>query len=299
MNEAADWIKTATDVFDNPKIKIIESMPEGLGLIAIWWKLLCEAGKTNDNGRIYITEGVPYTPETLSVTLRITNALSQLALTTFLNFKMIEYDDDGYIHIINWSKYQNVEVLDKMKEKNRLRQARYREKIKLLSQKSDVTQNEKASENNNVTNNVMSRCDSNVTVTLRNARDRDRERDIDNKREIESKEKSDALRYGNASDVKRKRFTPPTMEELKAYAQEKHYTTFDAELFMSHYESVGWRVGNNPMKSWQAAVRTWVKRDKNKQRASDAAAPNRQHNFVERQDDLDALVQQRHISGYG
>lgn len=64
------------------------------------------------------------------------------------------------------------------------------------------------------------------------------------------------------SDIRaRTRFNPPTVDEVKAYATEKGYT-LDAERFVAYYESNGWRVGKNPMKDWQAAVRNWATRDK-------------------------------------
>ncbi|WP_315170210.1 hypothetical protein [Alloprevotella tannerae] len=55
------------------------------------------------------------------------------------------------------------------------------------------------------------------------------------------------------------RFCPPTVDEVKAYCLEKNYTV-DAENFCDFYESKGWFVGKNKMKSWRAAVRTWQRR---------------------------------------
>lgn len=52
------------------------------------------------------------------------------------------------------------------------------------------------------------------------------------------------------------RFTPPTLEEIKDYEVQKGYT-FSAEKFWGYYESNGWRVGKNPMKSWHGACVTW------------------------------------------
>ena len=57
------------------------------------------------------------------------------------------------------------------------------------------------------------------------------------------------------------RFTPPTIEEVRAYAQEKGYR-IDPEHFVDYYTSNGWKVGRNPMKDWRATVRTWASRDK-------------------------------------
>lgn len=66
------------------------------------------------------------------------------------------------------------------------------------------------------------------------------------------------------------RFTPPTVEDIRAHCAEKGYT-FDPESFHAFYESKGWKVGKNPMKSWIAACVTWQKREKGevKQSAGD------------------------------
>ena len=54
----------------------------------------------------------------------------------------------------------------------------------------------------------------------------------------------------------------PTLEEVQAYIAEKGYSV-DAESFIAFYESNGWKVGKNPMKSWRAALVTWQKRNAN------------------------------------
>jgi len=53
-------------------------------------------------------------------------------------------------------------------------------------------------------------------------------------------------------------FSKPSIEEVKAYCAERK-NHVDAERFIDHYESNGWKVGKTPMKSWKAAVRTWEK----------------------------------------
>ena len=62
-------------------------------------------------------------------------------------------------------------------------------------------------------------------------------------------------------DKKRKRFVAPTIDEVRDYCNENGYR-IDADAFIDHYQSAGWKVGQKPMKDWRAAVRTWVRRDK-------------------------------------
>ena len=60
----------------------------------------------------------------------------------------------------------------------------------------------------------------------------------------------------------RKRFVPPTVEEVRAYCLERG-NGIDPQGFVDHYEARGWRYnGNVPMKDWRAAVRTWEGRDR-------------------------------------
>jgi hypothetical protein len=53
-----------------------------------------------------------------------------------------------------------------------------------------------------------------------------------------------------------KRFSRPTPEQVTAYAKTIGFD-LDGNRFCDHYEAKGWLLGKSPMKSWQAAVRTW------------------------------------------
>ena len=57
----------------------------------------------------------------------------------------------------------------------------------------------------------------------------------------------------------------PTVEEVQEYLKLKDITTVNAEAFVDYYESTGWMMGKNKIKSWEACVRTW--RNRNQQHA--------------------------------
>ena len=59
------------------------------------------------------------------------------------------------------------------------------------------------------------------------------------------------------------RFCPPSVDDVKSYCIEKGYN-IDPQRFVDYYESIGWMVGKNKMKSWQAAVRTWASKEQEK-----------------------------------
>ena len=75
----------------------------------------------------------------------------------------------------------------------------------------------------------------------------------------------------NKSKGKTSRFTPPTLQEVENYIKEKGYSV-DAEAFIAFYDSNGWLVGKNKMKSWKSAVTTWAKREEKQPQRPTASA---------------------------
>ena len=57
-------------------------------------------------------------------------------------------------------------------------------------------------------------------------------------------------------ESKERTFVPPTVDEVRAYCEERH-NGIDPERFVSSYERKGWVVGKTRMKDWKAAVRYW------------------------------------------
>lgn len=81
----------------------------------------------------------------------------------------------------------------------------------------------------------------------------DNDSDNDNDSDLKEKSKKKSV----------KRFSPPTIEEVKARIAEMGYTNTDPERFVNFYGSKGWMVGKNKMKDWKAALANWNKEDSN------------------------------------
>lgn len=158
------WIKLATALPDNRKIKQIRRLPEGDTIALMWIFLMCLAGETNDDGMVYFMPEIPYTEEMLADQFAIDINTVRLGLTTFQRFGMIEIIDD-IICLPSWEKWQSVDKLSEIREQTRKRVAKHREKQKLSA--------------GNVT--------CNVTVTESNATDKEEELDIKNKKEDKKK----------------------------------------------------------------------------------------------------------------
>ena len=239
------WIKITTDMFENRKIRYLRKLPDGNNIVLIWVMLLSLAGKCNANGMIFLTENVPYTTKMLADELDFEENTVVLAIEALERLGMIRKDD--YLFIEDWVAHQNVDGLDKIREQNRKRVAAYRERQKALPdnvQEDDVT---------------LCNVTDHYDVTQCNA-PRIRE---ENKKESENKN------INNNKEVNR-RFIPPTVEEVEAYCKKLGYG-MDAEHFVAYYTANGWKVGKNPMKSWQSAVVNWEKNDKERNRNNQRA----------------------------
>ena len=132
------WIKLATNIFDNRKIRQIECLPDGDAIIVVWVKLMCLAGNINDSGFVYFTKEIPYTDQMLAAQFNRPLTTVQLALRTFEQFEMIEVIDN-VLRISNWEKYQSVDRLAEIREYNRIAKQKSREKQKLLQDVNDMS----------------------------------------------------------------------------------------------------------------------------------------------------------------
>ena len=156
------WISIATDIFNNEKILAIESLPDGASIELVWFKLLCLAGTCNENGFLMINQNVPYTDQMMAKYFRIDIGIVQRALEIFEQMNMVEIINDIYM-VSNWFKYQNSSELERIRENNRERQQRYRDRQKaLLDKKRNVTRDATNNEFCSICN--MSYVDVYITV---------------------------------------------------------------------------------------------------------------------------------------
>ncbi|WP_129692338.1 phage replisome organizer N-terminal domain-containing protein [Gottfriedia acidiceleris] len=156
------WIKLSTSMFDDEKIKIIESLPDSDTILIIWIKLLSLAGKTNNKGFIFLSENIPFTEEMLSTIFNRPLQNVRFALQTLKQFGMINIDDHDFIYISNWEKHQNVDGMERTRQLTRQRVAKHRENQKVLAAPNDVTLHE----------------------TLRNGTDIDIDKELDKEKDI-------------------------------------------------------------------------------------------------------------------
>lgn len=219
------WIKIVTDIFDDEKILLIESMPEADSIIVMWFKLLCLAGRQNNSGVFMLNGRIPYTDEMFATIFRRPLNTVRLALKVFEEYGMIEIINNA-VTIPNWSKHQNLDQIERNREYMRDYMAKRRAEQKALTEGKP---NSKANGKSNVSG----------ADKIRIEGDKNREEE---------------------STVTRKRFTPPTVDDVTAYCQERG-NKVDPQRFVDYYTAQGWHIGKNLMRDWKAAVRTWERND--------------------------------------
>ena len=233
------WIKIVTDVFDDEKILMIETMPECDTIIVIWFKLLCLAGKQNNSG-VFQMGQMPYTDEMFAAIFRRPINTVRLALNTFERFGMIEIVRET-VTIPNWSKHQSLDAYEKRKERDRLYQAERRAAQRAIAEKSSDTSADASSDIASPEGDIEGEKDLDINI----------KRDMGQKPLPPPKEKKPVKhKHGEYSNVL---LTDEEMEKLKAEFPDINDRI---ERLSSYIASTG-----KAYKSHYATIRNWAKKD--------------------------------------
>lgn len=224
------WIKFKVGSFDGNSFKKIKKakLRDGTSyrdrLTAIWFELMDLAGKRNLDGMLIdpteLELPFDYEQQFEDIAVMIDREPEEVecAIAWFIKNKMVEVVDNVY-RLANWAKYQSINSLEDVREKNRIRNIAYRARKKQKQLEENVT------------------CD--ITMT---SNDDSR---IKNKEEDKEKE----YRYSSSACA-------PTREEVKKFFEEEELK-INYDSFFNHYSANNWRVGKDPITDWRAIARIW------------------------------------------
>lgn len=224
------WIKIVTDIFDDEKILLIESMPEADSVIVIWFKLLCLAGKQNNSGVFLMNNSIPYTDEMFATIFRRPVNTVRMALSAFERFGMIDIINDT-VTIPNWGKHQSLDRLESRNEYMRNYMREYRE-----NQKQLVADNEACKVNSKVNGKA------NVSVLDKNRREEDKKK--------KKKEDTPRHKYGLYKNVL---LSDKDMAKLQSEFPDWQERI---ERLSEYMASTG-----KPYKDHLATIRAWARKD--------------------------------------
>lgn len=223
QNKRFYWIKLKTDFFNQETIDFLLSQENGCQYIVLYQMLCLQSA--NNNGIMATKVGEMIIPYDIKKIVRDTKYFDYdtvaVALELFKKLGLIYEEENKILKIANFDEMVGSEAANS----NAQRQKRYRLRQKELNKIETVT---------------VPVINSNVEIEYR-----DKSIDIDNIKE----------------NIKRKVFTPPSLEEVKQYCLERK-NNIDAQHFIDFYSSKGWYIGKNKMKDWKACVRTWEQRNK-------------------------------------
>ena len=131
------WFKVEVNIFSNRKIQIMLNLPDGDTYFRVWIQLIALAVQCNNNGRVEIGDGKPMTIQNFSKIMGKSNRKIEKILDKFQELEMIIKEGDTVL-IKNWGKYQSIDKYNRIREQNKIRQAKYREKHKSEIGKGNV-----------------------------------------------------------------------------------------------------------------------------------------------------------------
>ena len=211
------WLKLKDDFFRDKRIKKLRRIAGGDTYTVIYLKMQLLSIKNNG---MLIYEGIEENfAEELALELDEDTENVKVTLAFLQGNGMIEETEQDHFLMTETIKCIGSESASA----ERVRRHRERKNQKMLPCNAPVT-------------------DCNIEI----------EKDI----EIELEEDIERDKEPEKPKGKAKRFTKPTLEDIKAYCIERN-NSVDPDRFYDYYEANGWKVGKNPMKDWKASVRTW------------------------------------------
>lgn len=231
------YIQLNVNFFDDDRIDWLCEQNNGYAYVVLYLKLCLKTA--NNNGILNRKIGdmiIPYNVDKIAEVTNINVDIVRVALELYKRIGLVYEADEN----CNFMRLPEVPGMVGYTTQAAIEKARQRERKKQLEYGQ-----------------LPDKCQDNVRQELRVKSLELRDNSLDKEKE---------------QDKKRKRFTPPTVEEVAAYCRERN-NRIDPQTFVDFYSSKGWVVGKNKMKDWKAAVRTWEKRDGNSQ-------PERTVNFL-------------------
>lgn len=231
------YIQLNVNFFDDDRIDWLCEQNNGYAYVVLYLKLCLKTA--NNNGILTRQIGdmiIPYNVEKIAEVTNINVDIVRVALELYKRIGLVYEADEN----CNFMRLPEVPGMVGYTTQAAIEKAKQRERKKQFE-----------------AGQLPDKCPDNVRQELRVKSLELRDNSLDKKKE---------------QDKKRKRFTPPTVEEVAAYCGERN-NRIDPQTFVDFYASKGWVVGKSKMKDWKAAIRTWEKRDGNSQ-------PERKVNFL-------------------
>lgn len=221
------YIQLNVNFFEDERIDWLCEQQNGYAYVVLYLKLCLKTA--NNNGILTRQIGdmiIPYNIEKIAETTHMNVDIVRVALELYKRIGLIYEADEN----CNFMRLPEVPQMVGCITQAAIDKRKQRERKKLLPGPD----------------NLLDNVQDNVPQELR-------------VKSIELRDNS--LEKDNKRSAQYKRFVPPTVDEVRAYCEERG-NNIDAESFVDYYTSTGWLVGKKPMKDWKASVRTWERNER-------------------------------------
>lgn len=128
-NQKYYYLRLKDDFFDREEIKVIEALPNGYMYSNILLKLYLKSLKRD--GKLMVTDYIPYNLETLSAVLGHNIDTVRSAIDLFKNFKLLDVLDNGAIYLLDIQNFIGKSSTEA--DRKKLYRARIESEKKLLN----------------------------------------------------------------------------------------------------------------------------------------------------------------------
>lgn len=303
------WLKLKRDFFKRHDIRIIEEMPNGKDYILFYLKMLLES--IDHEGELRFSEAIPYNEQMLAVITNTNIDIVKAAMQIFIELNMIEILDNNTIYMAEvqkligsetkWAEYKRNKKVNELPPLKVCKRLSY-ESIQLPNGKVQYVDEKRYGCNGGLAfDRAGGKCevcgsDTNLVIHHNNGYSNELEDLLicckkchaklekfqsDSKLlpteieiDIEKEKKKDInIISTEKPKPKRKKFVPPTFEEVETYCRERN-NNVDAKRFYDYYTASDWYDGKgNKVKSWKQKVITW-ERDSAKPKATYGYTPD-------------------------
>ena len=267
------WIKLKTDFFESDAIDFLLSQEDGCKYVTLYIKLCTMT--SNTNGVLASKIGnilVPYTVDKIARDTKFFSADTvRAALELFQNLRLIVVSENNVMKIANyesmigsetgWAQKKRLYRENKQKnpsEKSPKKDSKNARKTSLKTEKKSKDKVE------DIVQDKVEDIVQDKKRTLSDKRLESRDKSLESRNKSVSSQKLDSVAASKCATnetVQTDCFVKPSISEIVDYIQE-HNLNVDAKKFWKHYESTGWKTGNDPIRDWKGLLKKWSKAER-------------------------------------
>ena len=270
------WIKLKTDFFESDAIDFLLSQEDGCKYVTLYIKLCTMT--SNTDGVLASKVGdmmIPYTVDKIARDTKFFSADTvRVALELFQNLRLIVVSENNVMKIANyesmigsetgWAQKKRLYRENKQKNPPEKSPKKGSKNTRKTSSKTEKKSKDKVED---IVPDKVEDIVPDKKRTLSDKRLESRDKSLESRNKSVSSQKLDSVAASKSATNENVQtdwtdcFVKPSISEIVDYIQE-HNLNVDAKKFWKHYESTGWKTGNDPIRDWKGLLKKWSKAER-------------------------------------